>query len=90
MSASPADVDAALLSEQEVGDASAVQLQALLDVSAGPLRPSPNLRIIPGEGQLEVAQGAAGDEALQLLPGQSGRRAETVAIHPSNASDTIA
>lgn len=83
-SASPTDVDAALLLEQEVGDVSAVQLQAVLDVSAGPLRRVPNLRIISGEGQLEVAQGAAGGEALQLLSGrESGRRAETVAIDPT-------
>lgn len=70
-SVSPADVDASLLFEQDVGDVSAVELQLVLNISAGPVRPIPILRIISGEGQLEVAQGAAGDEALQLLPGQS-------------------
>lgn len=70
-SVSPADVDAPLLLEQDVGDVVALELQVVLDVSARPVR---SVLMVSGEGQLEVAQDAAGDEALQLLPGQSWRK----------------
>lgn len=74
----PADVDAALLSEQDVGHLSAVQLQVVLHVpargAAALLRPLPLRRVVPGERHLEVAQDAAGDEALQLLPGRGWKK----------------
>lgn len=64
---SPTDVDAALLFEQDVGDLAAVELQVVLNVSA----PGAGLLLLlSGERQQEVAQSTAGDEALQLLPGQ--------------------
>lgn len=67
---SPTDVDAALLFEQDVGDLSAVELQVVLNVSAPGAGLLLLLRNLSGERQPEVAQSAAGDEALQLLPGQ--------------------
>lgn len=67
---SPTDVDAALLFEQDVGDLSAVELQLVLNVSAPGAGLLLLLLLLSGERQPEVAQSAAGDEALQLLPGQ--------------------
>lgn len=64
----PADVEATVLFEQDVGDALAVTQQVVLDVSAPWFR-ADVLRDVSGETNLEVAQSTAGHKALQLLSG---------------------
>lgn len=70
---SPADVDAAVPTEQDVGDGPAAPLQGVLDVSARRLGANVLRRGggggggVSGEANLEVAERATGHEALQLL-----------------------
>lgn len=68
----PADVDGAVLFEQDVSDLLAVEQQVVLDVLClgvgGLLRLL--LRVVSGETHLEVAQSTAGHKALQLLSEQ--------------------
>lgn len=68
----PADVEATVLFEQDVGDALAVTQQVVLDVSAPWFR-ADVLRDVSGETNLEVAQSTAGHKALQLLSGPRWR-----------------
>lgn len=69
---SPADVDAAIPSQQDVGDVPATAQQCMLDVSArrrgaGVLRRGS----VSGEANLEVVQSPTGQEALQFLSGNT-------------------
>lgn len=66
---SPADIDAAILSQQDVGDVPATAQQGMLDVSARRLWARVLwLGSISGETNLQVVQSTTGHEALQLLP----------------------
>lgn len=69
---SPADVDAAIPSQQDVGDILATAQQGMLDVSARRRGASVFWRgRISGEANLEVVQSTTGHEALQLLSGNT-------------------
>lgn len=67
----PADIDVAVLSEQDVGDLSAAEQQIVLDVS-GLCCWGRFLLILPifsGETHFQVIQGATGHKVLQFLSG---------------------
>lgn len=69
---SPTDVDAAIPSQQDVGDIPAMAQQSMLDVSARRRGASVLRRgSISGEANLEVVQGPTGHKALQLLSGNT-------------------
>lgn len=69
---SPADVDAAIPSQQDVGDVLATAQQGMLDVSARRRGASVLRRgSISGEANLEVVESTTGHEALQLLSGNT-------------------
>lgn len=79
----PTDIETTAPLQQNVRDVLAVELHAVLDVSAGcygvggpPRLPLLLLRV-SGEADLEVAQCTTGHKALQLLSGQKGRNADT-------------
>lgn len=87
---SPADVDAAIPPQQDVGDVPATTQQSMLDVSARRRGASVlRRRSISGEANLEVVQHSAGHKALQLLSGNtSGEflgRLQTRAIFPARS-----
>lgn len=65
MSALPADIDVAVLSEQDVGDSLAAEQQIMLDVSGLLLI----LPVFSGETHFQVVQGAAGHKVLKFLSG---------------------
>lgn len=87
LSVLPADIEVAVLFEQDVSDVLAVKQQVVLHVSGscccGGVGGLPLLLlflVISGEAHLELAQRTAGHKALQLLSGTRRRIAET---HPN-------